>query len=74
LQDAQELGLEVSADLADLVQEQRAPSALSNRPALALAAPVKAPFSCPNSSDSSTPSARALALTATNGAPTRSEW
>ena len=48
-------------------------SARSNRPARARSAPVKAPRSCPNSSDSSTPGASALQFTATNGPPTRSD-
>ena len=43
------------------------PSARSKQPARAAAAPVKAPFSWPNSSLSSTPSANALQFTATNG-------
>ena len=43
------------------------PSASSNRPSLRLMAPVKAPFSCPNSSDSSSVSASAPQLTFTNG-------
>ena len=48
------------------------PSARSKQPARAATAPVKAPFSCPKSSLSRTPSAKAFTLTATNGRPTRS--
>ena len=47
-------------------------AARSKHPARAATAPVKAPFSWPKSSLSSTPSAKALQLTATNGWPTRS--
>src|SRR5471030_997803 len=43
------------------------PSASSNHPALALRAPVKAPFSWPNSSASTRDSENAPQLTATNG-------
>ena len=43
------------------------PSACSKRPALRALAPVKAPFSCPNSSDSIRSRGIAAMLTATNG-------
>ena len=43
------------------------PSAASNRPFLLAVAPVKLPFTCPKSSDSSRVSVRAEQLTATNG-------
>ena len=49
------------------------PSASSNRPSRRSAAPVKAPFSWPNSSDSSSVSGSAAQLTATNGLPRRGE-
>ena len=44
------------------------PSAVSKVPRLRAAAPVNAPFSCPNSSLSSSVSVRAAHETATNGA------
>jgi len=72
LKGAQQLSLEVAVDLADLVEEERPPAARSKRPDRARSAPVKAPRSWPNSSDSRTPGASALQLTATNGFPTRS--
>jgi hypothetical protein len=50
LQDAQQLDLRGSGDLADFVEEQRPPSACSKRPTRRRSAPVNAPFSCPNSS------------------------
>ena len=43
------------------------PSAASKRPGRSLMAPVKAPRSCPNSSDSISVSARMAQLTGTNG-------
>ena len=43
------------------------PWASSKRPSLRWKAPVKAPFSCPNSSDSMSVSAIAAGLTATKG-------
>ena len=48
-------------------------SASSNRPSLRLIAPVNAPFSCPNSSDSSSVSVSAPQLTLTNGPCARFE-
>ena len=50
------------------------PSASSNRPSFSLTAPVKAPFSCPNSSDSSSVSGRAAQLIAMNGRSARGDW
>src|SRR5438132_273530 len=47
------------------------PAACSSRPARAATAPVKAPFSYPNSSDSSSASGRAAQLRATNGPSAR---
>ena len=47
------------------------PLAASNQPALLCNAPVKAPFSWPNSSLSTRLSAKAPQLTATNGPPLR---
>lgn len=47
------------------------PSAWLNRPSRRLSAPVNAPFSCPNNSDSSRDSLRAAQLTVTNALPLR---
>ncbi|MDF9863524.1 hypothetical protein M2437_002506 [Methylorubrum pseudosasae] len=47
------------------------PLASSNRPMRRATAPVKAPFSWPNSSDSSRASGIAAQLTETNGRPAR---
>ena len=49
------------------------PSASSNRPSRRSAAPVKAPFSWPNSSDSSSVSGSAAQLTAMKALPRRGE-
>ena len=49
------------------------PSACSKRPTRCLSAPVKAPFSCPKSSDSSRFSCSAAQLTLTKLRPARSE-
>ena len=59
--------------VADLVEEERAPSASSKRPSLRLIAPVNAPFSWPNSSLSSSVSVSAPQLTLTNGPAARFE-
>ena len=48
--------------------------AVSNSPALFWTAPVKAPFTCPNSSDSSRFSGIAPQFTATKGCSRRSLW
>ena len=47
------------------------PSASSNRPSFCLIAPVNAPFSCPNSSLSSSVSVSAPQLTLMNGPAAR---
>ena len=47
------------------------PSASSKRPSRRATAPVKDPFSCPNSSDSRTPCASAAQFTFTNGLDSR---
>ena len=53
LERAQELGLQLERELADLVEEERAAVARARRRRATLAtAPVKAPRSWPNSSDS----------------------
>ena len=49
------------------------PSASSNRPSRRSAAPVNAPFSWPNSSDSSRVSGSAAQLTAMKGCPRRGD-
>ena len=67
LQHAQQLDLDRHRQVADLVEEQVPPLASSNQPALAARAPVKAPFSWPNSSASTSDSEKAPQLTATNG-------
>ena len=73
LENAQELGLEVQGEIADLVQEQVPPSASSNRPFLVAVAPVKAPFSWPKSSLSRSVWGRAAQLILMNGPPARGE-
>ena len=52
------------------------PFAVSSSPTLSFTAPVKAPFTCPNISDSSSPSGSAAQLTATSGRALRrlSRW
>ena len=74
LQHAQELDLRRGRHLADFVEQQHAAGGGLDLPGLALMAPVNAPRSWPNSSDSSSVSGSAAQLTATNGhaaAPTR---
>ena len=67
LEHAQELGLHRQRQLADLVEEQRAAVGGLEQADLRSRAPVKAPFSWPNSSLSSSVSGIAAQLTATNG-------
>ena len=50
------------------------PSACRKRPSRRLSAPVKAPFSCPNNSDSRRLSVRAAQFTATHGPSLRWLW
>ena len=57
LEDAEQLRLQVERQLADLVEEDRAAVRLSNAPLRRRSAPVNAPFSWPNSSDSMSVSA-----------------
>jgi len=71
LKNAQELGLRRRGELANLVEKQRAPPASSKRPRFSLSASVKAPRSCPNSSDSIKVSGSAAQLSATNGPSAR---
>ena len=65
----QQLGLQVEAEIADLVEEQRAAGrASSNLPSCCLCAPVNAPRSWPNSVLSTSSCGMADRLTAMNGA------
>jgi hypothetical protein len=73
LQDAEQLDLQAHGQIADLVQEQAAPSASSKRPFLVAAAPVKAPFSWPNSSLSRSACGKAAQLMRINGPAARGE-
>jgi len=68
LQHAQELGLQLEGEVADFIEEQRPPLASSKRPRRCVMAPVNAPFSCPNSSLSSSPVGMAAQLSVTKGA------
>ena len=68
LQHAQQLDLHGRGEVADLVQEERAAVGHLEAALAGLAtAPVKAPFSWPNSSLSSSVSVRAAQLTLMNG-------
>ena len=62
-----------AGSFADPVEEHRAPAALSKTPARDAEAPVNAPFSWPNSSDSTSPSGIAAEFTATKGPSARRE-
>ena len=69
LQHAQQLGLQWQADLADLVEEERAAVGLREQTRRhRCTAPVKAPRTWPKSSLSSSVSGSAAQSTATNGA------
>ena len=69
LEHAQQLGLQLERQLADLVEEQRAAAAPARtRPARRSSAPVNAPFSWPNSSLSISDATSAPQSTTTNGA------
>ena len=65
LQHAEQLGLQLRRDVADLVEEQVPWCASSKRPTFWLMAPVKAPFSWPNSSLSRRPVGMAAQLSLT---------
>jgi hypothetical protein len=67
LQHAQQLHLHGWRQFAHLVQEQRAAVGQLQRPFLSASAPVNAPFSYPNNSDSMRSIGRAAQLTVTNG-------
>ena len=69
LQHPQQLRLHGQRQLAHLVQQQRAARRGSNQPICDFRAPVKAPFSWPNSSDSTRDSVSAPQFTARNGPP-----
>jgi hypothetical protein len=67
LQRAQQPGLRLHRHVADFVEEQRAAGRLLELADVRATAPVKAPFSCPNSSLSISSAGMAAVLTATNG-------
>ena len=67
LQHAQQPGLGVQRHVADLVEEQRAAVGLLEAAGERVVAPVKAPFSWPNSSLSISSRGMAAMLIATNG-------
>jgi hypothetical protein len=67
LQHAQQPRLRLHRHVADLVEEQRAALGLLEAAGARVLAPVKAPFSWPNSSDSIRSRGIAAMLTATNG-------
>ena len=67
LEHAQELDLDLQRQVADLVEEQRRPSAASKRPICRESAPVYAPRSRPNSSLSIRAVGMAAQLTRTIG-------
>ena len=67
LEHAQQPGLRLHRHVADLVEEQRAAFGLLEAAGTAALAPVKAPFSWPNSSDSMSSRGIAAMLIATNG-------
>ena len=67
LDDAQQPDLRGKRELADLVEEQRAAVGLLEPPLRRVAAPVKAPCSWPNSSESISSGAMAPQLTRRNG-------
>jgi hypothetical protein len=66
-QHAQQARLQVERHVADFVEEQRAASACSKRPRRMVCAPVNAPRSWPNSSDSSRSFGIAAVFSAMNG-------
>jgi len=76
LEESQQLDLCADRQVADLIEKQCSASAISKRPLREATAPVNAPRSWPNSSDSSTPSAKAAQLTLMKGAEARwlSKW
>ena len=74
LERGQQLGLEVERQIADLVEEQGAAVGRLHPPDPVAAAPVKAPFTWPNSSDSNRLSAVAPRSTETIGWSPRRDW
>ena len=73
LQHAQQLGLKLQRHLADLVEEDRAAVGRAEQPVRGPAAPVKAPRSWPNISDSSSSCGIAAQLTGTKARPRRAD-
>jgi len=71
LQDTQQFWLQWQRNVAHLVQEQRPLSANSKRPIFCAIAPVKAPFSWPNSSLSSRSNGIAAQFSFMKGRPHR---
>ena len=71
LQRPQQLGLELQRKVADLVEEEAPAVRQLEEPGLRRVAPVNAPFSWPNSSDSSRAAGIAAQLIATKGAVAR---
>ena len=71
LEGAEELGLELERELADLVDEERAAVGLFEEARRATCAPVKAPFTKPKSSASRSVGATAPQSKTTNGPPLR---
>jgi hypothetical protein len=74
LERAQQLGLELERKVSYLVEEETSPCASSKSPGLAAVAPVNAPFSWPNSSDSRSAAGIAAQLISTKGAAARGLW
>ena len=68
VEELEELGLRARGQLRDLVEEERAPVAISISPRRVALASVKAPFSWPKSSLSTRSSGSAAQLTSTKGA------
>jgi hypothetical protein len=68
LQCTQQLPLRGEQQILDFAKKRVPRSVLRMSPGLSSAAPVKAPFLCPNSSGSTNPSGKALQLTETKGA------
>ena len=71
LEHPEELGLDMGGSSPTSSRKSVPPAASSKRPGLGLSAPVKAPFSWPNSSDSTRVSGRAAQLRAMKGPSAR---
>jgi len=74
LQKAQQLDLDADGQFADFVEKQGAPVGELEAPLSGLGGPVKAPFSCPNNSASTSVSGRAATCTFTRVRPERRLW